>query len=40
MKALSYKNFVWPQNPDTYQEILEREPNREGIALGREEVTA
>ncbi len=26
MKALSYKNFVWPQNPDTYQEILEREP--------------
>ena len=26
MGFLSYKTFVWPQNPDTYQETVEREP--------------
>jgi len=27
MDSLSFKTFVWPQNPHTYQEELVREPN-------------
>ena len=34
MSSLSYKTFVWPQNPHTYQEKTAREPHfrtQEGI---------
>lgn len=26
MEKLVYKNFVWPQNPQQYRQVLEREP--------------
>ena len=26
MNKLVYKNYVWPQNPDRYQQIYVREP--------------
>ena len=36
MDFLSYKTFVWPQNPHTYEEKMSREPQystSDGVTL-------